>query len=233
MIMMSKDICDTCNHKMKDHVKLRGGGYETHACKICSCKTEPIRKDRSVKQKISVGIGITFVIFIVLGIMSVSISNEQDELQVESEADTPVEYSIGDSVIFDGISYNVTSVATSNSTRTVYGIPLPSTTPEATYVVVGIQAENLTKKAADVWDCHFVLVDSKEREFEDAGAIAFPWKGKNLQPGLPRRGTIGFDVPFDQGLEYKLMIRNSCHDFEDYNDTVPTPRVYINLGKLA
>ena len=67
---MPKDICDTCSHKMKDHAKLRGGGYETQKCKMCDCNTEAIRKGRSVKQKIGIGFGIAFVIFIVLGIMS-------------------------------------------------------------------------------------------------------------------------------------------------------------------
>ena len=139
-------------------------------------------------------------------------------MQVESEADTPVEYSIGDSVIFDGISYNVTGVATSNRTQTTYGIPLPSYTPDGTYVLIGIQAENLMKKSTDVWECQFLLIDSKEREFEDTAIITFPWDGSNLQPNLPRKGTIGFDVPFDKSLEYKLMIRSECYDPEDQQE---------------
>ncbi len=67
------------------------------------------------------------------------------------------------------------------------------------FVVIDVTVENLSKEPR-YWDSYVTIVDDKDRTYErDTSAEVYLGNEalifENLQPGLPKRGIIIFDVP--------------------------------------
>jgi hypothetical protein len=83
------------------------------------------------------------------------------------------------------------------------------TVPENTFVMIGISAENISEGKTLISGGQFYIVDKKEQKHK---AIYGEFSSKDLlfeglDPGEPIERTTQFDIPFDEDVQYKIIIR--------------------------
>ncbi len=78
------------------------------------------------------------------------------------------------------------------------------------FLIFDVTIENIAKETKNFWESTIQLVDSQERVF-DTDSSAWMYLDENeafvyeqMQPNLPRRGKIIFDVP--EGLDWRVRI---------------------------
>ena len=191
-----------------------------------------------VLKKVGIGIGIAFGVFIVLALVVAftavqniqekekpvsqpTIGDTQAEKPESEFKSTDNEFSINDTAIVAGIAHKVTAVKTESQVDIVKN--LVSEEAVGTYVRVSLEIENLRKETAQAWPDQFILIDGKDRQF-DYVIVGFGWTGGDIQPNLPIKATVSFDVPFDESLEYKLKIKPPTF-------SLSSDEVIFNLGK--
>ena len=81
--------------------------------------------------------------------------------------------------------------------------------PENTFVMIGIFAENVSKEKTVISGGQFYIVDEKNQKHK---AIYGPFSSKELgleglDPGKSIERTTQFDIPFDENIQYKIIIR--------------------------
>jgi hypothetical protein len=81
--------------------------------------------------------------------------------------------------------------------------------PENTFVMIGIFAENVSEDKTVISGGQFYIVDEKNQKHK---AIYGPFSSKELgleglDPGKPIERTTQFDIPFDEDIQYKIIIR--------------------------
>ena len=81
--------------------------------------------------------------------------------------------------------------------------------PENTFVMIGIFAENVSKDKTVISGGQFYIVDEKNQKHK---AVYGPFSSKELgleglDPGKPIERTTQFDIPFDEDIQYKIIIR--------------------------
>ena len=81
--------------------------------------------------------------------------------------------------------------------------------PKNTYVMIGITAKNISDKKTVISGGQFYIVDDKEQKHE---AFFGEFSAKDLflealEPNKPIQRTTQFDIPFDEGKQYKVIIR--------------------------
>ncbi|MEK0346095.1 MAG: DUF4352 domain-containing protein [Nitrosopumilus sp.] len=83
--------------------------------------------------------------------------------------------------------------------------------PENTFVMIGITAKNISEEKTRLTGGQFYIVDEKEQkhiaiygegEFSSKD-LFIEW----LEPNKPIEITTQFDIPFDEEIKYKIIIR--------------------------
>jgi len=119
------------------------------------------------------------------------------------------QYRLGDRVVVDDIAYTIHSKTESNQAGESYDyIGFMGETADGIFYIFDITVENVGKESKTFWGSNIKIYDNQGRTFDhDTTAEIYlddSFSYDQLQPGLPKRGKIVFDVP--EGLEGKLEI---------------------------
>ncbi len=173
----------------------------------------------SIKKKILIGVGILLGIMIVLVAIGSNYSpvvDEQGNILRES-------YPLGDkynpahtdqTVIVGDVAYKITSW---HETKKL-GDVLDSTTARGIFIVIDLQIENKGTQSIQISNNYFKLIDSQGHQFDTDNAAWVQLESnlvlKQLQPSLPIKGQLVFDVPNSAtSTTYNLEITEiSSHD---------------------
>lgn len=168
---------------------------------LYSDNTSKEGRKSSLKKKVVIGIGIFFGMIMVLGAIGSSYDaenvNENENNVIQS---TPIGTKNNparslDTIIVNNIAYTVMRY----SERNRLGNSFSGDTADGIFIIIELELENLGTKSIQISDSRFKLIDSKGREFEtDNGAWIYLENNillKQLQPSLPTKGQIVFDVP--------------------------------------
>ena len=112
-----------------------------------------------------------------------------------------IETTAGETVKVGPVEYVVTFEGTHEGSKEVK--------PENTFVMIGIFAENVSKDKTVISGGQFYIVDEKNQKHK---AVYGPFSSKELgleglDPGKPIERTTQFDIPFDEDIQYKIIIR--------------------------
>ena len=112
-----------------------------------------------------------------------------------------IETTAGETVKVGPVEYVVTFEGTHEGSKEVK--------PENTFVMIGIFAENVSEDKTVISGGQFYIVDEKNQKHK---AIYGPFSSKELgleglDPGKPIERTTQFDIPFDEDIQYKIIIR--------------------------
>ena len=108
---------------------------------------------------------------------------------------------VGETVTVGPVEYVITFEGTHEGNE--------ENTPENTFVMIGITAKNITEEKTVVSGGQFYIVDEKEQKHEahfgEFSAKDLLYEG--LDPGKPIERTTQFDIPYDEEIQYKIIIR--------------------------
>jgi hypothetical protein len=112
-----------------------------------------------------------------------------------------IETTAGETVKVGPVEYVVTFEGTHEGSKEVK--------PENTFVMIGIFAENVSEDKTVISGGQFYIVDEKNQKHK---AVYGPFSSKELgleglDPGKPIERTTQFDIPFDEDIQYKIIIR--------------------------
>ena len=112
-----------------------------------------------------------------------------------------IETTAGETVKVGPVEYIITFEGTHEGSKEIK--------PENTFVMIGIFAENVSKDKTVISGGQFYIVDEKNQKHK---AIYGPFSSKELgleglDPGKPIERTTQFDIPFDEDIQYKIIIR--------------------------
>lgn len=148
-------------------------------------------------------IGIIVVLIAVLyPIVSCDAFNGEKNLSNQTTSTKTKTFGLNERVIVGSFSYKVTSAEKSKK----YGFR----TTDNTYVILNIEAVNISKNADYVSSNFFVLVDNEGRQHEHFSS-EFSMT-KDINPGLKTTGKIAFEVP-NNAKNISLAIRDNMFDF--------------------
>ncbi|MDH5463325.1 MAG: DUF4352 domain-containing protein [Nitrosopumilus sp.] len=107
----------------------------------------------------------------------------------------------GETVTVGPVEYTITFEGTNEGNK--------ENIPEDTYVMIGIVAKNISNKKTIISGGQFYIVDDKEQKHE---AFFGEFSAKDLfleelEPNKPIQRTTQFDIPFDEEIQYKIIIR--------------------------
>ena len=112
-----------------------------------------------------------------------------------------IEINAGELVVVGPVEYTVTFEGTHEGSKEVK--------PENTFVKIGITAKNTGSEKTLLSGGQFYLVDQKNQNHK---AVFGEFTSKDLwlewlEPNKPIEVTTQFDVPFDENVNYKIIIR--------------------------
>ena len=112
-----------------------------------------------------------------------------------------IETTVGETVKVGPVEYIITFEGTHEGSKEVK--------PENTFVMIGIFAENVSEDKTVISGGQFYIVDEKNQKHK---AVYGPFSSKELgleglDPGKPIERTTQFDIPFDEDIQYKIIIR--------------------------
>jgi len=112
-----------------------------------------------------------------------------------------IETTVGETVKVGPVEYIITFEGTHEGSKEVK--------PENTFVMIGIFAENISEDKTVISGGQFYIVDEKNQKHK---AVYGPFSSKELgleglDPGKPIERTTQFDIPFDEDIQYKIIIR--------------------------
>lgn len=135
------------------------------------------------------------------------VAAEETQQAPETAAKTATVYSIGDRVVCGDLAYTVTDMTTAGG----IGGSEFGAKPDGIFMIVTLQIDNLGKETKTVDSSYVKAIDSQGRTFEsDNEAWAYLEDNlffKQVQPGLPAKGQIVFDVP--KGESFNLQVTDS------------------------
>ena len=112
-----------------------------------------------------------------------------------------IETNAGELVVVGPIEYIVTFEGTHEGSKEVK--------PENTFVKIGITAKNTGNEKTLLSGGQFYLIDEKDQKhkaiFGEFSSTDLVQRG--LDPNKPIEVTTQFDVPFDEDVNYKIVIR--------------------------
>jgi len=132
------------------------------------------------------------------------------------------QYSLGDKVIVEEVAYTIHS-KTENNQIGEYNeyIGFMGETADGIFYIFDITLENVGKESTTFWGSNIKIYDTQGRTFDhDTTAEIYlddSFSYDQLQPGLPKRGKIVFDVP--KKLKGKLEI-SSTELFSDKKEYI-------------
>ena len=112
-----------------------------------------------------------------------------------------IESIAGEPVIVGPVEYIITFEGTHEGSKEIV--------PENTFVKIGITAKNISNENTVISGGQFYIVDEKEQKHE---AVYGEFSSKDLfleelEPNKPIERTSQFDIPFDEEIQYKIIIR--------------------------
>ncbi len=107
----------------------------------------------------------------------------------------------GETVTVGPVEYVITFEGTHEGSKEV--------APENTFVMIGITAKNTSNEKTMLTGGQFYFVDEKEQKHK---AIFGEFSAKDLfiewlEPNKPIEITTQFDIPFDEEIQYKIIVR--------------------------
>ena len=127
-----------------------------------------------------------------------------------------IEANAGEPVVVGPVQYSVVFDGTHMGNE--------KTPPEDTFVKIKIDAENISDEKTRMSGGQFYLVDERDQNHRPVygGFSATDLIDDWLEPGKPVSWTTQFDVPYDEEVQYKILIRPSKQQ-----STVDTARICI------
>jgi len=112
-----------------------------------------------------------------------------------------IETNAGENVMVGPVEYIVTFEGTHEGSKEVK--------PENTFVKIGITAKNTGDEKTLLSGGQFYLIDGKDQKHK---AVFGEFTSKDLwlewlEPNKPIEVTTQFDIPFDEDVNYKIIIR--------------------------
>ena len=112
-----------------------------------------------------------------------------------------IEVDAGEIVTVGPVEYVVTFEGTHEGSKEVK--------PENIFVKIGITAKNISDEKTALSGGQFYLIDEKDQKHK---AVFGEFSAKDLwliglDPGNPIEVTTQFDIPFDEDVNYKIVIR--------------------------
>lgn len=161
----------------------------------------PVKSRRGAGRTLLGILALLFILWIVAH-QSTDKSSTASSNSVRPSA-TPAEYKIGDAVPVGYMGYMVRSATWKKRLTDNQFVKTP---PNANYLVVTLGVVNSDKEARMIPPFH--LVDENGTQYDTTSQEvylpdAFPAL-ENLNPSVPRAGTIAFDVPRDHTYKLKL-----------------------------
>ncbi|MFH1585853.1 MAG: DUF4352 domain-containing protein [archaeon] len=125
------------------------------------------------------------------------------------------QYRIGDRVVVDDVAYTLNSKVETHAIGESYGYgdyeSFIGVTAEGVFYIFDLIIENVGMESKTLWGSNIKIYDSQGRSFDQDSLAEMYLDGAlqydQLQPGLPKRGKIAFDVP--KGLTGKLEISST------------------------
>ncbi|MFH1972096.1 MAG: DUF4352 domain-containing protein [archaeon] len=120
-------------------------------------------------------------------------------------------YGLGDEVIIDDISYTLHSKTESSTAGDSSYYGFVGEEADGIFYIFDMTIENVGKETKTFWGENIKIEDSQGRTY-DHDSMAEIWVDDSfqyaqLQPGLPKRGKIVFDIP--AGLEGNIKISST------------------------
>ena len=129
---------------------------------------------------------------------------------------------LGDTITVDNIAYHVIK----SSTTSRVGDEYAGKTADDIFIILALEMQNNGQQSKTILSSDFKLIDSKGREFSpDDSAWVYLTDNimlKQLQPNLPTKGEIIFDVP-NNPETYTLEI----------SDVLGVEKQYIAIGNYS
>ncbi len=115
----------------------------------------------------------------------------------ETETNEPEIYGFGDKVTVGNFAYIFHDYETRNE---IGGSEyFEGEFADGIFLIFDVTIENVAKESKTLWGSYVVVVDNQERRFEHDTTAEIYLDGsfsfEQMQPGLPKRGKIVFDVP--------------------------------------
>ena len=112
-----------------------------------------------------------------------------------------IETNAGETVMVGPVEYVITFEGTHEGNK--------ETMPENTFVKIGITAKNTGDEKTLLSGGQFYLIDQKDQKHK---AVFGEFSSKDLwlewlEPNKPIEVTTQFDIPFDEEINYKIVIR--------------------------
>ncbi len=192
-----------------------------------------------ILRKVGIGVGIAFgvliAIVIAVGVATVHNIQEQEkpvsqptieesnnqkgkEQEQKGSIAEAKEFSMGETPVVAGVAFQITSAGVSEGNS--------YSKPDGIFVVLGVTIENLREKTAHVSYDQFTIIDSKGKQYESTYKI-FLGSGQiladDIQPNLPTKRNVVFDIPLAEDSEYKVMIKPPLF-------TLSTDKAVVKLG---
>jgi len=112
-----------------------------------------------------------------------------------------IETVAGETIVVGPVEYTITFEGTHEGND--------ENIPENTFVMIGIAAKNISEEKTVLSGGQFYFVDEKDQKHK-ASYIEYTAKDlllEGLDPGKPIERNTQFDVPYDEELQYKIIIR--------------------------
>ena len=122
--------------------------------------------------------------------------NNADEINQQNQEETQ-SYSLGDKVTVGTFAYTFQGY----TTKSYVGSEYFKEEADGIYLIFDVTIENIGDESEHMWGSYVTVIDDQNRRFEhDTTAEIYAddsFSFEQMQPGLPKRGKIIFDVPTD------------------------------------
>jgi len=144
---------------------------------------------------------IVLVLLVIAGTMmntnSLNISDNSGEVNQNNNDQTQETYKFGDKITVGTFAYTFHDYQTS----AIVGSEYLAEEADGIFLIFDVTIENIGDKSEHIWGSYVKVIDDQGRSFEhDTTAEIYSddsFSFEQMQPGLPKRGKIIFDVPED------------------------------------
>jgi len=151
---------------------------------------------------------IVLVLLVIVGTMmstdTIDTNNNLDDNNAgldnpQNQEEETQSYSFNDEIIVGTFTY----IFHDYTTRSYVGSEYFKEEADGIYLIFDVTIENIGDKSEHIWGSYVTVIDDQGRRFEhDTTAEIYAddsFSFEQMQPGLPKRGKIIFDVPEEMG----------------------------------
>ena len=158
--------------------------------------------------------------------------NEQKEILITQTPEKQVEgYYLGEPVQVGSFEYTINSYYTTAAIGQNLMGTFMGETADGMFMVVDVTIENTGTQSVTLWDSMIKVVDDQGRTYNhDMNAEIYlsmsnkkAFTFEQLQPGLPKRGYLVFDVPADLKGSFEISSTNLFSSEKKYISFVERP----------